>query len=208
MKRTVVIGAAVVAALVVGFVWGGGAIRRASYSGPFRARWQKPEQVLHTLDIRPGQRVADLGAGGGYFTFRLADAVGPTGKVYAIDIDEDMTDWVAAEAERRGYANVETILAEPADPHLPADGVDLIFTCDTYHHLEDRTAYFARLKPFLRPGGRVAVIDYNDNSFLPWLVGHVSPSNVVRVELGAAGYRIEQEYDFLPKQTFIVFAKE
>ncbi len=208
MQTTSVIVAAAACAGIVLFVGSTAPFKSASYRGVFRDRWQHPARVIQALGIRPGHHVADLGAGGGYFTFRLADAVGSSGRVYAVDIDADMVQYVAERAEVAGHRNIETVLAVPADTHLPEGGVDLVFTCNTYHHLEDRPAYFARLKRILRPGGRVAIIDYNQNSFLPWLVGHISPSDVVRTELAAAGYRVEQEYDFLPKQTFVVFAKD
>ena len=95
------------------FVFAGcGGITRSFYNSPWRARWQQPERVVQTLAIQPGARVADLGAGGGYFTFRLADAVGPTGKVYAVDIDKGNLDYIARRAQEQGYSNVETVLAK------------------------------------------------------------------------------------------------
>jgi ubiquinone/menaquinone biosynthesis C-methylase UbiE len=175
-------------------------------NSPWRARWQQPEAVIKSLSIQPGHRVADLGAGGGYFTFRLADAVGPTGKVYAVDVDKGSLDYIARRAEEQGYANVETILAKYDDPLLPAGGVDLIFTCDTYHHLEDRTDYFASTARYLRPGGRIAIIDLNGSSWFAKLFGHWTSKETIRSEMEAAGYRLNGDFDFLSRQNFQVFA--
>lgn len=197
-------------AVLVGLVGSGcTAFKRWAYGeGESRDAWQYPDRVIAELAIQPGQHIADLGAGGGYFTFRLADAVGNTGKVYAVDIDPDMTAYLQQRAAKDGYRNVVVILAAPSDPRLPENGVDLIFTCDTYHHLEHRTAYFARLRKALRPGGRVAIIDHNGNAGLfVGLFGHFTPSSVMRSELEAAGYTLENEYTFLPRQSFMVFSR-
>ena len=134
---------------------GCGSISRTFMNASWRDRWQQPEVVIHSLSLQPGNQVADLGAGGGYFTFRLADAVGPTGKVYAVDIDKGNLEYIANQAAKRGYRNVETVLAKPDDPLLPEGTVDLIFTCNTYHHLTNRTELFSIRRAL--PTARVAV---------------------------------------------------
>jgi ubiquinone/menaquinone biosynthesis C-methylase UbiE len=174
-------------------------------NSPWRARWQQPEAVIQSLSIRPGDRVADLGAGGGYFTFRLADAVGPRGKVYAVDVDTGSLDYIARRAQEQGYANIEVILAKYDDPLLPEGGVDLIFTCNTYHHLENRTDYFASAARYLRPDGRVAVIDLNGKSWFHKLFGHWTAKETSRGEMEAAGYSLTNDFEFLSRQTFQVF---
>jgi arsenite methyltransferase len=181
--------------------------KRFMYEGWGRDSWQQPERVVRELGLEPGSRVADLGSGGGYFTFRLADAVGAAGRVYAVDVDQGMIEYVGAEARKRGYANVESILAAYDDPRLPADGVDMIFTCDTYHHLSDRVAYFERAARYLRPGGRVAVIDYSGKGWFVRLFGHFTPADVIRQEMEAAGYRLERAPDFIDRQSFQIFAR-
>src|SRR5262245_581079 len=108
------------------------------YEGFGRDRWQRADAVVATLGLRPGARVADLGAGG-YFTFRLANGVGPAGKVYAVDVDDDLLEYVAGEANARGVTNVETIRSDGDAPRLPAT-VDLLFSSDAYHHIAGRTA--------------------------------------------------------------------
>ncbi len=170
---------------------------------PSRDAWQQPEMVIQALAIAPGSRVADLGAGGGYFTWRLAEAVGPAGKVYAVDVDETALRLIERETAQRGVTDVELIRATPTDARLPVAGVDLIFTCNTYHHLPDRTAYFRSLARALRPGGRIAVIEHKDSG---WLFGHATPKETVLREMEAAGYRVIQEFDFLPQQHFLVFS--
>ncbi|MGH7864413.1 MAG: class I SAM-dependent methyltransferase, partial [Candidatus Binataceae bacterium] len=182
-------------------------LKKFAYEGFGRDSDQQPARVIAELGIKPGERVADLGAGGGYFTWKLADAVGPTGKVYAVDIDTEMTGYLQATAQQRGYRNVKTIVASPDDPKLPAHGVDLLFTCNTYHHIENRAAYFARVKQYLAPDGRVAIIDYRaDAGILPGWFQHSTEKDVIEREMTAAGYKLEQKYEFLAEQSFIVFA--
>jgi len=184
---------------------GCGSLFRSFLNSPWRARWQQPEAVIRSLALRPGDQVADLGAGGGYFTFRLADAVGSAGKVYAVDVDKDNLDYIARRAQEQGYTNVETILAKYDDPLLPEGGVDLIFTCDTYHHLGNRTDYFASATRYLRPGGRIAIIDLNGSSWFAKLFGHWTPKDTIRREMEAAGYQFNSDFDFLSRQNFQVF---
>ena len=183
-------------------------IKRTAYEGFGRDSWQQPEEVIRALQLREGDRVADLGAGGGYFTFRLARAVGPSGQVYAVDVDRGMIEYLQKRSEEEGAGNLETVLADYDDPRIPAPGVDLIFTCNTYHHLAERRAYFEHAKRYLRPGGRVAVVEYRPRQ--SWLArvflgGHATSAETIREELGAAGYRLEAEHDFLPSQNFLVF---
>jgi ubiquinone/menaquinone biosynthesis C-methylase UbiE len=195
---------AIVAALASGCT----ALKRFMYEGWGRDSWQEPERVVRELALQHGNRVADLGAGGGYFTFRLADAVGPDGRVYAVDVDEGMLEYVSGEAKDRSYDNVETILASHDDPRLPADGVDMIFTCDTYHHLADRSAYFRNAARYLRPGGRVAVIDFDGKGWFVRTFGHFTAADVIRQEMEAAGYRLEKAPAFIDRQSFQIFVRE
>ena len=182
--------------------------KKFGYEGWGRDRDQQPQRVLDTLAVPPGAHVADLGAGGGYFTFRFADVVGTDGVVYAVDIDPDMIEYLRARAAERQIANVEVIAAAPDDPRLPADSVDLLFTCNTYHHLSDRSAYFRKLAPALRPGARVAIIDHDGRGWFGWLFGHATPAETIRAEMEAAGYLLAARYDFLSVQSFQVFTRE
>lgn len=183
------------------------ALKRCAYEGFNRDEWQKPDQVIEALHLTPGDLVADLGSGSGYFTFRLADAVGPNGKVYAVDVDADMNAYVEEQASIRGYPNIEVITARPHDPGLPDRGVDLVLTCNTYHHLDNRPVYFEKLQQALKPDGRVAIIDFNGEGWLTSLTGHATPAETIKRDMEKAGYTLLREYTFLPRQVFLVFLK-
>ena len=185
---------------------GCGAFKRFAYSGLSRDEWQQPERVVSALALAPGARVADLGAGGGYFTFRLADAVGPGGRVYAVDVDDDMIEYLRDRVTAEGRANVEVVRAEPDDPRLPDRRIDLVFTCDTYHHLTQRSEYFAKLRTDLAPGARVAILDLNDRSWFGRLFGHQTPKQTIVDELTAAGYRLVADHEgVIDRQNFLIF---
>jgi predicted methyltransferase len=165
-----------------------------------RDTWQKPDEVMKALDIQPGQVVVDLGAGEGYFTRRFVVAVGPEGKAIAVDIDPAMIRKLMADAKRLNLTNYEARLVPADDPMLAPESADIIFLCDTYHHIENRVEYFAKLKAALRPGGRLVVIDFprSGNS------DHFLPKETVINELRHAGYELVKEHDILqPGQFFI-----
>ena len=180
-------------------------LKQCAYEGVNRDDWQQPQKVIAALKIQPGAIVADLGSGGGYFTFRLAEAAGPTGKVYAVDVDQDMIDLITKTAKEKAASNIEPILAKPNDPMLPKPGADLIFTSNTYHHIDNRLAYFANLRQYLRPGGSVAIIDFDRRAWLEGLLRHYTPSEFIKREMEQAGYTLQQEYDFLDRQSFLIF---
>ena len=163
-------------------------IKQCAYQGLSRDQWQQPQRVIDGLQIRTGAAVADLGAGGGYFTFRLADVVGPAGKVYAVDVDSEMTELIKSQAQKDAKSNIETILAKSDDPMLPVAGVDLVFTSNTYHHIDSRVAYFTNLRKYLRPGGKVAVIDFDRRAWIEGLLRHYTPSEFIKREMEQAGY--------------------
>ena len=200
------LGLALVAGLV--FLASCTALKRYAYEGFGRDGWQKPDEVVAALALRAGDRVADLGSGGGYFTFRFSKAVGPTGKVYAVDVDSEMLDYVAGRAKEDGSRNIETVAARYDDPLLPESGVDLIFTSNVYHHIANRVKYFADAARYLRPGGRIAIVDFDGRHWSAGFVGHYTPVEVIKKEMEEAGYRLEQEFDFLDRQSFLVFSRK
>jgi arsenite methyltransferase len=173
---------------------------------PARDAWQKPKQIVERLDIEPGARVADLGAGGGYFTWYLAEAVGPQGKVYAVEIDETALAIIEKEMKSRRVTNVVPIRAEPDDARLP-EPVDLVFSCDTYHHMEDRIAYFRSLARYLKHDGKVAILDFYAEGFFSGLLGHGTTKEEVRREMESAGYRLAADYDLVDRQHFQIFSR-
>lgn len=173
---------------------------------PSRDVWQKPQGGVEKLAIAPGSRVEDLGAGGGYFTWHLAKAVGPRGTVYAVDIEERAINMIFKEMVARGTPNVRPVRAEPHDPRLP-EPVDLVFICDTYHHMTERVAYFRSLASSLRPGGRVAILDFHPHGFFSGLLGHGTMKEEVRREMEDAGYFLAGDYDLIDRQHFQIFKK-
>jgi arsenite methyltransferase len=171
---------------------------------PSRDTWQKPQGVIDKLSIAPGSRVADLGAGGGYFTWHLAKAVGPRGTVYAVDINKAALDMIFKEMVARGTPNVRPVRAQPNDPQLP-EPVDLVFSCNTYHQIVDRETYFHSLASSLRPGGRVAILDFEPRGFFSGMFGNRITKEDVRLEMEAAGYRLVDDFDLIDQQHFQIF---
>ena len=132
------------------------------FDDPKRDAWQKPHEVIRALELKPDAVIADIGSGTGYFSMRFAHMV-PKGRVYGVDTEPDMVKYLADRAKREGMTNVTAIAAAPGDPRLP-EKADLVVLVDVYHHVEDRERYFSRLRDSLKPGGRVAVIDFRMNS--------------------------------------------
>ena len=176
---------------------------------PERDQYQKPDRVVEALGLKAGMTVADLGAGSGYFTRQFVKAVKETGKVFAIDVEPEMLAYVKGSIERLHIpTSVEYILASPDDPKLPPASVDLIFLCNVYHHLEDRDRYFAAVKPVLKTGGRVTIVDfYHDkrSGNVGFPRRHLVARETVVEEMRRAGYRLLREHDFLPRQYFLEF---
>lgn len=177
-----------------------------AFEAPERDRWQRPDHVLEVLGLRPDAVVADIGAGTGYFTVRLARVV-PLGHVYAVDIEPDLVRYLRERIAAEGLRNVTVVLAEADDPLLP-EPVDVVFLCNTYHHIADRAAYFRRLRPWLRPGGRVVIVDFYKRR-LP--VGpppeHKMSAEQVVAEMGEAGYRLVGREEELVYQYILIFAR-
>lgn len=175
---------------------------------PSRDAWQQPQKVMAKLALKPGQRVADVGSGPGYFTLRFARAVGPDGKVYAVDISRGMLDYLENQARADRLTNIQTILAEPHDPRLPMASVDTIFICDTLHHIPERTTYYPLLFRALKPGGRLVNIDFYKRSLPvgPPIHMKIRKAQMIR-EAEAAGFHLVRQYDFLKYQYFLVFKR-
>ncbi|MEL6348326.1 MAG: methyltransferase domain-containing protein [Myxococcota bacterium] len=175
-----------------------------------RDGWQHPEQVIEALNIRSGDQVAEIGAGKGYWLRSLSAAVGAEGRVYAVEVEPELVEALAAKVDRYGLKNVEVILGSYTDPRLPDGAVDLAMTCLTYHHIEEREVYFSRLRQDLSPRGRVAHLDDRPDVSAPiaWFqsAGHWTDPAAMVEEMAAAGYRLEQRFDFLPAQSFQIFS--
>jgi SAM-dependent methyltransferase len=173
------------------------------FDDPKRDAWQKPHEVIQALALEPDAVIADLGSGTGYFAERLANMV-PKGRVYGVDIEPDMVRYLAERAKREKRDNVVAVAGAPDDPRLP-EKADLILLVDVYHHIDDRSRYFRNLRASLKPGGRVAVIDFRmDSPDGPPKAARIAPQRVID-ELEAAGYGLARQHDFLPNQYFLVF---
>lgn len=173
------------------------------FDDPERDAWQKPHQVIEALALRPDAKVADIGAGTGYFSARLAHFV-PQGRVYAVDLEPDMVKYLDQRAKREGLDNLTAVAAAPDDARLP-ERVNVVLLVDVYHHIEQRERYFRRLARSLEPGGRVAIVDFNTASAIgPPPRQRIEPGRVV-AEMATAGYRLQREHRFLPNQYFLVF---
>lgn len=176
------------------------------FDDPSRDEWQKPHEVIEALALKPDAIIADIGSGTGYFAVRLANMV-PQGRVYGVDIEPDMVKYLSDRAKREKRDNVVAIAGAPGDPRLP-EKADLILMVDVFHHIEDRAAYFRKLEGSLKPGGRIAIIDYRlDSADGPPKSARIAPESVVG-ELKSAGYTLAKQYGFLPKQYFLVFTPE
>jgi cyclopropane fatty-acyl-phospholipid synthase-like methyltransferase len=175
------------------------------FENPERDAWQKPEEVLNALHLDPASIVADIGAGTGYFSMRIAKRI-PEGKVFAADIEPDMVHYLGQRAEREHLTNVTPVQASADAANLP-EPAGLILVVDTYHHIGYRTQYFARLKSSLLPGGRLAIVDFRaDSPNGPPIQHRIAPEKVAE-ELDAAGYSLVETHRFLPRQYFLVFQK-
>ncbi|HET9553804.1 MAG TPA: methyltransferase domain-containing protein [Anaeromyxobacteraceae bacterium] len=173
---------------------------------PERAEWQKPDEVVAALGLAEGSVAADVGAGPGYFTLRLARAVGPAGKVYGVDVEPRMTQLLEERARAAGLANVVPVLAPEGDG-LPPERCDLILLVNAFHHFHDGAGYLRRLGGALAPGGRVALVEFHEGD-LP--VGPPPEHRVTRATIDAAvraaGLRVVAEHRFLPYQHLLLLA--
>jgi len=175
----------------------------AIFDDPYRDAWQKPEGVIAALKLPKDAVVADVGAGTGYFTLRLARAL-PNGKVYAVDVEPSMVEHTVKRAQNADFANVEGVVASTNSPRLPGK-VDLVLMVDTYHHISNRLEYFDALREQLRPGGRVVIVDYTMAS------PHGPPperrlsGEQVKAEMVAAGYPRSEEPLGLPHHPMLEF---
>ncbi|OGV95471.1 MAG: hypothetical protein A3I04_03890 [Nitrospinae bacterium RIFCSPLOWO2_02_FULL_39_110] len=173
---------------------------------PDRAEWQKPKKVVDYLAIRDGDVIADIGAGSGYFSVLLSKRVGDSGRIYAVDIENEMIEYIEKRAKKERLNNIKTILSKSDDPLLLESSIDLIFICDTYHHIEGRDNYLKILKKVLKKNGRLAIVDFHvvDTPVGPPLNIRISKDKIMG-EILKAGFKLEADYYFLPYQYFLIF---
>jgi ubiquinone/menaquinone biosynthesis C-methylase UbiE len=173
---------------------------------PEREREEAPSKAIAALDIKPGQVVADVGAGSGYYTARLAERVGATGKVYASDLQPQMVALLEQRVARDRLTQVEVLQATETDPRLPPAAIDLILMVDVYHELARPQEVLRQLRAALKPDGRLVLIEFRKES--PWVPireEHKMSVREARLELEAEGYRFDTVIDVLPWQHILVF---
>ena len=173
---------------------------------PKRDAYQKPQEVMGALGLKAGEVIADIGAGSGYFTFRLTHHVGDRGKVYAVDVSPDMIRHINRRIRELKATNVVSILADPDDPLLPHASVNRFFFSDSWHHIDNQTKYLSLIKKMLKASGEMVMIDFHKKE-LP--VGPPIQMKIAREDLikqiGTNGFRLTKEHTFLPYQYFLVF---
>ena len=176
------------------------------FDRPDRDKEERPDLLISALHIRPGATVADIGSGTGYFTWRLAQQVGPHGKVYAVDLQESMLVLTKAAVEAHKLTNVEYVRATERSPRLPERSIDLAFVAYAYHEFGDPQAMMASIRRALKPGGRVVILEYaKESKIAPASPLHKMSFEEIRREIEPMGFAIDQLLDFLPVQHGVVF---
>ena len=174
--------------------------------GPDRDAWQKPDRIMDALLIGDGSVVADLGAGGGWFTVRLARRVGPNGLVYAEDIQRPMIEAIQQRVRLEGLRNVRTVLGTAADPNLPAGSLDAVLIVDAYNEFEQRVTLLKNIAKALKPTGRIGIVDYTKDGGGPGplMQDRIDPDKVIQ-DARAAGLALDKRESFLRYQYFLLF---
>jgi len=175
-----------------------------------REVYDNRDLIVEKLALQPGMAVADVGAGTGLFTRLIAPKVGLTGKVYAIDIARTFVDHTVMSSHARGLKQVEGVVCTPDDAKLAPESVDLVFICDTYHHFEFPQKTMLSIAKALKPGGRVALLDFEriEGVSSEWTMGHVrAGKEVFQQEIEDAGFELIEEFDLFTENYFLVFKK-
>jgi precorrin-6B methylase 2 len=176
---------------------------------PERTREERPELVLAALELAPGMKVADVGAGTGFYSWRIAERVGESGRVYAVEVQPQMLDFLGRQMASRGIKNVEPVLGTAADPRLAPDSLDLALMVDVYHELEFPYEMLARLTDALKPGGRIVFVEYRgEDAAVPIKPLHKMTEAQVRKEAELHPLVWERTVTTLPWQHVVVFRKK
>ncbi|MCD4796598.1 MAG: methyltransferase domain-containing protein [Candidatus Cloacimonetes bacterium] len=170
----------------------------------------KPDQIMEAISLKPGQNIADIGSGGGYFSLRFAKIVGEKGKVYAVDTNSNLLNYVMNSAKSMGLDNIIPTIASNDSLGIPEKCLDFIFMRNVTHHLKNRTKYFKDLQKYLKPEGKIIVIEYDRGKYLSFLriFGHYVFKEIIQQEMKESGYIFKKEFDFLPDQHFTIFSKQ
>jgi arsenite methyltransferase len=171
----------------------------------------KADQIIQTLSLKPGQKIADIGSGGGYYTLQFAQEVGKTGKVYAVDTNQEFLEFIKKQATEQGVSNITTLLSSSDHPELPKHTLDYIFLRNVTHHLSNRVDYFQRLKETFKPNGKLVIIEYDGRGgFFSFQKRHrhFIPQDLLLEEMKQAGYVLHKSFDFLSEQSFLIFTNK
>jgi ubiquinone/menaquinone biosynthesis C-methylase UbiE len=176
---------------------------------PEREEEERPSKLLEVLKIKPGSAVADIGAGSGFFSFRLSKKVGPKGKVYAVEIQKEMLDIIAKKMKAKGVKNIEMVLGTESDPKLPAKTIDLILMVDVYHEFSFPYEMTEAMVRSLKPGGRLVFVEYRlEDPKVPIKLVHKMTEKQVIKEMKPHPLKWVKTYNLLPRQHIIVFEKK
>ncbi len=178
------------------------------FESPERDKWQKPAEVVKAMNLRPGDVVVDIGAGTGYFTRHLAIAVGPSGKAVGLDIEPGMVKYMEEDARKLNLNNYDARVVKTNDPELAPHSVDVIFICDTYHHIENRVEYFRNVSRSLKTNGRVVIVDFIKNTDFGPPRDHKLAEEIVHEEMNKAGYHLIKSHDLLQYHYFLEFGND
>lgn len=166
----------------------------------------KPLKIIKSLDIQKGDIITDIGAGGGYFSFEFSRKVGEQGRVYAVDTKQEYLEFIKDKFKKEGINNITTVLTDGNRLDLP-EKVDMFFLRNVFHHIPHRVDYLKNMKEFLKSDGKVAIIDYKEGGCtFTGLFGHFTPEDILLDKLAAAGFYSREKFDFLPRQSFIIFS--
>jgi ubiquinone/menaquinone biosynthesis C-methylase UbiE len=174
-----------------------------------RVEEEEPERALEIIKLVKGSTVADVGAGSGYMTVKMAKRVGPTGKVYANDIQPEMIDLLRKRLAKEKITNVEAVLGTPDDPNLPASAIDLILMVDVYHEFQQPQAMLRRMRDALKPGGRLVLLEYRkEDPTIPIRLEHKMTVAEAKLEVETEGFTLTKVSEVLPRQHILIFTRQ
>jgi ubiquinone/menaquinone biosynthesis C-methylase UbiE len=170
-------------------------------------RKSKADEIIKKLRLKKGDKIADIGSGGGYFAFLFAEKVGKNGHVYAIDINSDFLKYIKNQSKIKGIDNISTIITNSEKPKLPEEKIDYIFLRNVYHHITNQEKYFKLLKNGLKDKVNIIIIEHNGTGLFNFnkIFGHYIKPGIIKKDMKKAGFIVDTEYDFIPQQSFIIF---
>ena len=175
---------------------------------PERAVEEQPGKALDALNLKPGMTIADIGAGTGYMTLRIARRVAPSGRVYGVDIQPEMIRRLEANAARAGLTDIQPVLGDAKNPKLPDNAIDLALMVDVYHELAEPQAMLRALRVALKPEGRLVLLEYRkEDPTIPIRPDHEMTVAEAKLEVEAEGYRLSRVVETLPRQHILIFTK-